>query len=161
MLIHCKYCSTSHWSFGYKHWQNLFLLKFYSNWRGLCKKDVTPLLTHWSYVFLALTHLISISKFSPYSHIEGPLCPVVAGYHADTWHDPVSARRHSQSRCTEVVAGLRTGWLWLGPGTPGDRVYLMQMIFLSCLCIYTKITQKDHLHIHEFHVEFIKELCKF
>ena len=24
---------------------------------GECKKDVTPLLTHWSYVFLALTHL--------------------------------------------------------------------------------------------------------
>ena len=23
---------------------------------GSCKKDVTPLLTHWSYVFLALTH---------------------------------------------------------------------------------------------------------
>ena len=23
---------------------------------GLCKKDVTPLLTHWSYVYLALTH---------------------------------------------------------------------------------------------------------
>ena len=23
---------------------------------GLCEKDVTPLLTHWSYVFLALTH---------------------------------------------------------------------------------------------------------
>ena len=23
---------------------------------GQCKKDVTPLLTHWSYVFLALTH---------------------------------------------------------------------------------------------------------
>ena len=23
---------------------------------GLCQKDVTPLLTHWSYVFLALTH---------------------------------------------------------------------------------------------------------
>ena len=23
---------------------------------GLCKKDVTPLLTHWSCVFLALTH---------------------------------------------------------------------------------------------------------
>ena len=23
---------------------------------GLCKKDVTPLLTHWSYVFRALTH---------------------------------------------------------------------------------------------------------
>ena len=23
---------------------------------GQCKKDVTPLLTHWSYIFLALTH---------------------------------------------------------------------------------------------------------
>ena len=23
---------------------------------GECKKEVTPLLTHWSYVFLALTH---------------------------------------------------------------------------------------------------------
>ena len=23
---------------------------------GYCKKDVTPLLTHWSYIFLALTH---------------------------------------------------------------------------------------------------------
>ena len=23
---------------------------------GKCKKDITPLLTHWSYVFLALTH---------------------------------------------------------------------------------------------------------
>ena len=23
---------------------------------GKCKKDVTPLLTHWSYIFLALTH---------------------------------------------------------------------------------------------------------
>ena len=29
-----------------------------SNSMGLCKKDVTPLLTHWSYVFLALTHRI-------------------------------------------------------------------------------------------------------
>ena len=25
-------------------------------WMGYCKKDVTPLLTHWSYVFLALIH---------------------------------------------------------------------------------------------------------
>ena len=40
---------------------------FYS--MGQCKKDVTPLLTHWSYVFLALTHrfdsgcIISSSEF--------------------------------------------------------------------------------------------------
>ena len=27
---------------------------------GLCKKDVIPLLTHWSYVFLALTHQYAV-----------------------------------------------------------------------------------------------------
>ena len=29
---------------------------------GSCKKDVTPLLTHWSYVFLALTHRDDVPK---------------------------------------------------------------------------------------------------
>ena len=29
-------------------WENISM--------GLCKKDVTPLLMHWSYIFLALTH---------------------------------------------------------------------------------------------------------
>ena len=28
---------------------------------GKCKEDVTPLLTHWSYVFLALTHRYSVA----------------------------------------------------------------------------------------------------
>ena len=32
--------------------------------QGLCKKDVTPLLTHWSYVFFALTHRF-VSSSSP------------------------------------------------------------------------------------------------
>ena len=32
------------------------LLNLASISMGWCKKDVTPLLTHWSYVFLALTH---------------------------------------------------------------------------------------------------------
>ena len=27
---------------------------------GLCKKDKTPLLTHWSFVFLALTHQYAV-----------------------------------------------------------------------------------------------------
>ena len=31
---------------------------------GQCKKDVTPLLTHWSYVFLALTHWYGITTRS-------------------------------------------------------------------------------------------------
>ena len=32
---------------------------------GKCKKDVTPLLTHWSYVFLALTHryVLLVAKY--------------------------------------------------------------------------------------------------
>ena len=29
-------------------------IKYYVD--GLCKKEVTPVLTHWSYVFLAITH---------------------------------------------------------------------------------------------------------
>ena len=29
---------------------------------GLCKKDVTPLLTHWSYIFLALTHRYGVTR---------------------------------------------------------------------------------------------------
>ena len=32
----------------------------YSISMGWCKKDVTPLLTHWSYVFLALTHRYAV-----------------------------------------------------------------------------------------------------
>ena len=44
---------------------SFMLLKINSPWQeltltyisvGKCKKDVTPLLTHWSYIFLALTH---------------------------------------------------------------------------------------------------------
>ena len=30
---------------------------------GWCKKDVTPLLTHWSYIFLAPTHRYDMHKF--------------------------------------------------------------------------------------------------
>ena len=32
------------------------------NSMGECKKDVTPLLTHWSYVFLALNHRINFTS---------------------------------------------------------------------------------------------------
>ena len=43
---------------------------------GQCKKDVTPLLTHWSYIFLALTHrydIFSAVILSQYS-VEDDLC---------------------------------------------------------------------------------------
>ena len=45
-------------AFGRKTWiirtipQSFYINKL----MGLCKKDITPLLIHWSYVFLALTH---------------------------------------------------------------------------------------------------------
>ena len=31
---------------------------------GLCKKDVTPLLAHWSYIFLALIHQDGLTTVS-------------------------------------------------------------------------------------------------
>ena len=38
---------------------------------GLCKKDVTPLLKHWSYVSLALTHLYIVYKLNSYKYLLG------------------------------------------------------------------------------------------
>ena len=40
---------------------------------GWCKKDVTPLLTHWSYVFLALTHGYERCRhsFDIFLHVQG------------------------------------------------------------------------------------------
>ena len=40
---------------------------------GLCKKDVTPLLTHWSYVFLALTHRYNLLS-DWCNHLSMPNC---------------------------------------------------------------------------------------
>ena len=42
-----------------------FAIKATSNWlisMGWYKKDVTPVLTHWSYVFLALTHRFDVGQ---------------------------------------------------------------------------------------------------
>ena len=36
---------------------------------GYCKKDVTPLLTHWSYVFLTLTHRYHLQACN-FSHLN-------------------------------------------------------------------------------------------
>ena len=41
---------------------------------GLCKKDVTPLLTHWSYVFLALTHRYGIESSDWFKSFTNPSC---------------------------------------------------------------------------------------
>ena len=42
-------CSSNR--YGRLHWWAVVDISM-----GWCKKDVTPLLTHWNYVFLALTH---------------------------------------------------------------------------------------------------------
>ena len=39
---------------------NFFPIQLYSISMSECKKDITPLLTHWGYVFLALTHRIGL-----------------------------------------------------------------------------------------------------
>ena len=36
---------------------------------GLCKKDVTPVLTHWSYVFLVLTHRSGVITWNSCSSV--------------------------------------------------------------------------------------------
>ena len=43
---------------GCRPWTSILTitLAYYKVLMGLCKKDVTPLLTHWSYIFLPLTH---------------------------------------------------------------------------------------------------------
>ena len=40
---------------------------------GWCKKDVTPLLTHWSYIFLALTHRYYNYWYLEHFHLNCPL----------------------------------------------------------------------------------------
>ena len=42
--LHSRFCEVSLW------------LVMYTYINGLMHKDITPLLTHWSYIFLALTH---------------------------------------------------------------------------------------------------------
>ena len=44
---------------GKMEWPGSWLIRM-----GWCKKDVTPLLMHWSYVFLALTHWYNVKHSS-------------------------------------------------------------------------------------------------
>ena len=47
-----------------------------------CKKDITPLLMHWSYVFLALTHRID-SKYVIWNHKPIIMSFKVASFHSE------------------------------------------------------------------------------
>ena len=59
------------------------------NLMGECKKDVTPLLTHWSYIFLAQTHRIRPACIPKTRHCWPCHC----------------------SACTAMSAGCFHGWL--------------------------------------------------
>ena len=54
--------------FGFPLVTDLLLILILIGW---CKKHVNPLLTHWSYVFLALTHWWGHLLQLPYQHING------------------------------------------------------------------------------------------
>ena len=48
---------------GIKQFPEPILTKSYDTMSmDQCKKDVTPLLTHWSYVFLTLTHRYVVNR---------------------------------------------------------------------------------------------------
>ena len=69
------YCALSNWSI--------------TKSMGYFKKDVTPLLTHWSYVFLALTQSKCIKKETcRYCKNYGKLSG------AERWHDDVIKWKH-------------------------------------------------------------------
>ena len=63
------------------HWGPLALSwgQIHHNSMGYCKKDVTPLLMHWSYVFLAITHRTHFKLFEHY------ICENTATSPRDQW----------------------------------------------------------------------------
>ena len=61
------YCGISPVFFKESQWFEKIPTQYGMKMMGLCKKDVTPLLTHWSYVFLARTHrnVVYAASFGP------------------------------------------------------------------------------------------------
>ena len=53
---------------------------------GQCKKDITPLLTHWSYVFLALTHQYVKYTMIP-SNVKYTMIPSMVEYKSQHFDD--------------------------------------------------------------------------
>ena len=72
---------------------------------GYCKKDVTPLLTHWSYVFLALIRRSDVESMDPADPVwsEG-LCPI------QVLHVSYLKPRH--------ILTLATPYLWVSLAKP-------------------------------------------
>ena len=60
---------------------------------GQCNKDITPLLTHWSYIFLALTHWYVLHKHQVLPYVNCCLIPSSA-----LW-DPESCGANEADHC--------------------------------------------------------------
>ena len=60
---------------------------------GKCKKDVTPLLMHWSFVFLALTH----------QYVDSRSCTIQSssGYNLNDWSNQLRLCKLDQYTCVE------------------------------------------------------------
>ena len=52
---------------------------------GLCKKNVTPLLRHWSYLFLALSHQYACPLLTHWSYVFLALKPSICVYATVNW----------------------------------------------------------------------------
>ena len=77
---------------------------------GWCKKDVTPLLTHWNYVFLALTHQYYNHWYLEHFHLNCPLVNI---------DGLVQERRNSIANALELrlsCTNLSIWQWWLLPG---------------------------------------------
>ena len=79
---------------------SLVLVKVKNISMGYCKKDVTPLLMHWSYIFLVLSHqYVDVLEFE--SH----------------WTDTNSIQNFSNTAFSNINIPEVLGWFWSSPGT--------------------------------------------
>ena len=116
---------------------------------GWCKKDVTPLLTHWSYVFLALTHpwgkiamqshLVLLSK-SIYP-IASCWAPTAAVAHL------VLSWKHYDIDMIPTLLALCEGNLPVTSGSPSKRPLILSLL-LPWTCPWTNIWMTSRSRCH-------------
>ena len=80
---------------------------------GYCKKDITPLLTHWSYVFFAQTH-----GYTLYPSSNGTLDYVGSclGLHCASRCSDTHVLGHKQGKCPKKIVHVFCfgyGWFWI------------------------------------------------
>ena len=108
---------------------------------GWCKKDLTPMLTHWSYVFLALTHWYAMSIQWRHNEHHGIL------NHQS--HDCLLNRlfRHRSKKTSKLcVAGLCAGNSPLTREFPAQRASKKGKCFHLMISSCAEWLWKDGLH---------------